>query len=146
MATAQLEYDRIHVRLQRERGNAKDKFCIWCGTPAHDWALQNAEGRKYSEDLSDYAPMCRPCHLKLDWSARWGNPTYRERRSEASREMWKDPEHQALMKASGARVCARRRACEACGMVSHPGGIGRHQQISGHVGWSDLEEDPDGNG
>jgi hypothetical protein len=71
-------YDAVHERLRRFRGPAKAHACIECGTPAEQWAYQHTDpvplvsaiepsvGCEYSDDLSAYAPMCRPCHTALD--------------------------------------------------------------------------------
>lgn len=56
-------YKAFHLRLYRTRGRPFP--CSVCGTMqarAYDWA--NLTGRY--EDQSDYAPMCRSCHWKLD--------------------------------------------------------------------------------
>lgn len=70
----------VHRRLRRTRGKASDHKCVSCGSQAHEWAYQNTgdtqyakssdgvhwDSLPYSEDLDDYAPMCRSCHRKMD--------------------------------------------------------------------------------
>lgn len=70
----------VHEYLARERGPARNHTCVECGKPADEWAYQhtgetqygktsdgvNWDSLPYSEDLNDYAPMCRSCHRRLD--------------------------------------------------------------------------------
>lgn len=68
-------YSAVHYRLIRSRGSARDYDCVRCGDIACDWAYNHsaehekrdeASGLPYSTDLSDYLPLCRACHMKLD--------------------------------------------------------------------------------
>lgn len=52
----------LHKRLYRKHGKASAHKCK-CGKKATDWALV---GRKYSDDIKDYKPMCRLCHVQMD--------------------------------------------------------------------------------
>ena len=70
-----MTYYTVHDRLRRTRGKATSLECVQCGERARDWAYQHtssdekvdpATGRVYSDDPSDYAPMCRKCHIILD--------------------------------------------------------------------------------
>lgn len=69
-----LTYDAAHDRVKRSRGPASSHACAQCEGPAEDWAYQHMAddpliddiGRPYSDDLDDYAPMCRACHRALD--------------------------------------------------------------------------------
>ena len=65
----------VHTRLYKSRGYAREHSCIGCGRQALDWAYQytagakelvSTTGRRYSNDLDDYAPMCRRCHSRFD--------------------------------------------------------------------------------
>lgn len=58
------EYQRIHARVKREKGNAQQYRCIWkCGRTAHDWAwLHHLDPR----DWQSYRPMCGKCHRVYD--------------------------------------------------------------------------------
>lgn len=53
----------LHKRLHRAFGKASDKNCVDCGKKARDWS--NEKG-KYTDDLCDYKPRCRSCHVKKD--------------------------------------------------------------------------------
>jgi len=54
----------MHKRLHRNYGKAKDKKCANnCGRMAHDWACMK---QKYSDNILDYKPLCRSCHVKKD--------------------------------------------------------------------------------
>lgn len=53
----------LHKRLHRKYGPAKNHICKRCERQAHDWA--NTTG-KYTDQLKDYAPLCRSCHVKMD--------------------------------------------------------------------------------
>lgn len=73
-------YKIIHIRLREVRGPAKNYTCS-CGNPALQWAYQytgdpeyrDAEGGfPFSENMDDYAPMCRSCHTLLDMKHRPG--------------------------------------------------------------------------
>ena len=67
-------FQAVHSRLYRSRGYAREHKCIGCGGQALDWAYQYSagsselvlEGRRYSSNLDDYAPMCRSCHSAFD--------------------------------------------------------------------------------
>ncbi len=53
----------IHRRLHRKYGKASDHKCVDCGSQAKDWSL---EGEEYTDDIKDYKPRCRSCHVKYD--------------------------------------------------------------------------------
>lgn len=55
----------LHKRIHRAYGAAKQFPCSkrGCKNQAHDWA--NMSG-KYTDNVKDYKPMCRSCHVKLD--------------------------------------------------------------------------------
>ena len=53
----------LHRRIHRQYGAAKNYKCHDCGKPAHDWS--NNAG-KYTDNIEDYVPRCRSCHVKLD--------------------------------------------------------------------------------
>ncbi len=54
----------LHRRLHRKHGAAKDHLCVDCGNKALDWSLKY--GREYSENIDDYEPRCRRCHVLYD--------------------------------------------------------------------------------
>lgn len=59
----------LHRRIHRKYGSAKSKYCVRkCGRVAKDWALK--EGKTYSDNIHDYEPLCRKCHIAQDkhWS------------------------------------------------------------------------------
>lgn len=65
------EYKRMHARLRKLRGPARDYDCIDCGQTAAEWSLSadsslyGIESRKtfpYSQNVEDYAPRCTKCH------------------------------------------------------------------------------------
>lgn len=162
-------YYKIHQDLKRQKGKAAEHRCA-CGAPARDWAYQpnpanektdGYTGRSYSEDLEDYAPMCRPCHLNLDSALRAGKtggttPEAKARHRAGAakgnqahaRRMESDPGYAARTteilrqngRTAGAKGRNRRRKCADCSMVSHPVGIGRHQAATGHTNYT--EETP----
>lgn len=55
----------LHKRIHRRYGSAKKQKCgvVYCKNMAHDWA--NISG-KYTDNILDYMPMCRSCHVKKD--------------------------------------------------------------------------------
>lgn len=53
----------IHRRLHRKYGPASNFKCIDCDKKALDYS--NEEGN-YTDDIKDYKPRCRSCHLKKD--------------------------------------------------------------------------------
>jgi hypothetical protein len=74
-------YRAAHTRVQAARGHASSYLCADCGRPAAEWAYQhgdpdelvavvNGKPRHYSLDSDRYAPMCRPCHRRLDTAQR----------------------------------------------------------------------------
>lgn len=66
-------YMRVHMRLRRTFGPAKTRTCP-CGAQAREWAyisspneqIDPANGLRYSDDLSDYKALCKPCHERFD--------------------------------------------------------------------------------
>jgi rubredoxin len=74
-------YRAAHTRVQAARGHATAYRCEGCGGPAVDWAYRhddpaelvdvvNGKPRHYSLDSDRYAPLCRPCHRRLDHAHR----------------------------------------------------------------------------
>lgn len=74
-------YRAAHMRVVAARGHASSYLCADCGQPAQDWAYQcldpdervavvNGTPLRYSLDSDQYAPMCRPCHRRLDHAIR----------------------------------------------------------------------------
>ena len=53
----------IHRRLGRWFGKASQFPCFDCGKKAHDWSNENGN---YTDDIKDYRPRCRSCHVKKD--------------------------------------------------------------------------------
>ena len=53
----------LHKRLYRKYGKASDRECIDCGKTARDWS--NTTGN-YTDNIKDYVPRCRKCHVKAD--------------------------------------------------------------------------------
>lgn len=53
----------LHKRIHRKHGKASDKKCFDCGNQARDWS--NDSGN-YTDDIKDYVPRCRSCHVKKD--------------------------------------------------------------------------------
>lgn len=134
-------YRTVHFQLKVERGAARSHSCS-CGKPASDWAYQHSSenekiclesGRRYSENLWDYAAMCRSCHTVLDlvghprttghsaaiWASRRAN---RESHATFIEEM-----------SRSLKVTNRRRVkCEECEFESNPGNLGHHRRKTGH--------------
>jgi hypothetical protein len=157
-----MSYQSVHYRLVRDFGSASTHVCS-CSEPASDWAyqhtgqpLQAENGRLYSDDLSDYAPMCRRCHVNLDhkhdpdWLEGLRNhmkevgsrPKLPEQVSSAGKRggiaAYALPETQARVAATRARNHTERRTCRECLVTSTIAGLGRHQQVSGHRGYADA--------
>lgn len=59
-------YGTVHVRLLRTRGPARNYQCVDCGNAAREWSYNHAEFGRYSDDLDNYDPRCRACHVKFD--------------------------------------------------------------------------------
>ena len=70
-------YKAAHVKLYRRRGKAGGYLCVKCDERARDWSLRHrdprvhpemddATGMRYSMNVDDYDPMCKPCHLAYD--------------------------------------------------------------------------------
>lgn len=65
-------YQRAHEAVRRVRGKARDHICR-CGSPALQWAYLGSDnecvddrGRRFSMSVTDYTPLCAPCHVRLD--------------------------------------------------------------------------------
>lgn len=80
---AQPGYDAAHRRIHRTLGAATRFTCVECGAPANEWAYQGGDpdelitqpelrkehpNLRYSVNAEFYAPMCRPCHRRMDES------------------------------------------------------------------------------
>jgi hypothetical protein len=69
----QVSYAQAHLRLKIDRGRPVMHSCVTCGTTAREWAYVGGDpnelvenGKQYSLDQERYAPMCYPCHRRLD--------------------------------------------------------------------------------
>jgi hypothetical protein len=54
----------LHKRIHRQHGPAKNYDCVDCGNSALGWSL--ITGREYSDNIEDYEPHCRKCHVIYD--------------------------------------------------------------------------------
>lgn len=63
-------YWAIHAWVRRNK--PKPKECSKCGISGKAiwWANVSKE---YKRDLSDYVPLCCPCHRKMDYTDEWRN-------------------------------------------------------------------------
>lgn len=73
-------YAAVHMRIRRERGNAREYQCAapGCEKQARNWAWQHTgpyievepdrpdDARMWGTDIADYAPMCVPHAMRLD--------------------------------------------------------------------------------
>lgn len=75
-------YQAIHKRLFHHRGRAGDRLCVYCEAPAQGWALAgeakwcDKRGRRYTDDLNAYIPLCQSCHRQLDRTPCPHGPNY----------------------------------------------------------------------
>lgn len=53
----------LHKRLHRKYGSASNFPCADCGKKARDYSNETG---KYTDDIGDYKPRCRSCHVKKD--------------------------------------------------------------------------------
>jgi NAD-dependent SIR2 family protein deacetylase len=53
----------MHRRIHRKHGAASKHLCVDCGNQAKDWSLN---GTIYTDNVEDYSPRCRSCHVKRD--------------------------------------------------------------------------------
>lgn len=162
-----MTYHEAHEAVKAARGAAAAYPCVECGSPARDWAYQHEgepeavseTGAPYSTDVSAYAPMCRGCHLRLDYAhgtvrgfaTFWPTATeeYRAKHSAVATEnavkareglqaKLADPVEGARIRAAqwgGLSQGQMRRRCSVCGLEANTGGLARHQKSSGHEGW-----------
>lgn len=64
MTTAEIKLRHDWVRYYK--GKPSKYMCLSCKTnPAKDWSNV---GHKYRKLLDDYIPLCRKCHIHLDWT------------------------------------------------------------------------------
>jgi hypothetical protein len=74
-------YSAAHQAVRKEFGPASSHVCVLCGGQAKDWgymgdgesdpcAAQAPRGQWYSTDVTQYRPLCRPCHGQLDRTGR----------------------------------------------------------------------------
>lgn len=136
-----MKYFQVHYVLKQKFGPAREHTCS-CGAKAAEWAYQHTGVAMfdenfqlwYSEDLSDYAPMCLSCHNKLD--VRLEHMSRAGKLGMAAADT--NPVMKLHKKALSLLNRTARRRC-SCGFVSVRTGMGRHQQVSGHVGFEDVE-------
>lgn len=91
--------DNLHQNLRRHKGSASAHRCIGCGGQGYDWAFQHTGP---ADNPENYAPMCRSCHRKLDYSK--GTPipstlarTTFEQRAKGGRNTWKNRERRGMV-------------------------------------------------
>jgi len=53
----------LHRRLHRKYGAASQFKCHDCPKQAKDYSNETG---KYTDDIADYRPRCRSCHVKRD--------------------------------------------------------------------------------
>lgn len=135
------DYFQVHYALKRDFGPAREHLCS-CGRQAEEWAWQHTGNPLFEEsikcwfstDKSDYAPMCKSCHTKLDLRLEHLSTAGKLGMAVADRnpKMKAHKKHISFLNRTARRRCT-------CGFVSVRTGLGRHQQVSGHVGFEDIE-------
>ena len=53
----------LHRRIHKKYGKASAHKCVDCPKQALDWSL---DGTVYTDNIEDYSPRCRSCHLHYD--------------------------------------------------------------------------------
>lgn len=53
----------LHKRLYRKHGKASQYQCNDCDRSACDWSNETGN---YTDNLADYVPRCRKCHVAYD--------------------------------------------------------------------------------
>lgn len=153
----------VHRLLRQKFGPARDHACS-CGAPAEEWAYQHTsknelkdeKGSPYSEDLADYAPMCKRCHRNLDADSYRANgqrngkiggailaqrvkedPEFRESITNRVRghhvKMKTDPATKAAYREKMKETNSRTLPC-SCGRSFNPGNLVLHTRATGHEG------------
>lgn len=64
----------VHQRLRKERGSAREHYCVDCGRSAAHWSYDHQadderhdpEKGPYTTDISHYQPRCVSCHKRFD--------------------------------------------------------------------------------
>lgn len=73
------EYGRIHYRARKALAGSTCEHCgtadrieaaLWPGTDPSRLRVDPATGCRYSIEVSDYHPLCHPCHFKMDAEGR----------------------------------------------------------------------------
>lgn len=65
----------LHKRLYRKHGKASAHLCFdGCSRQARDWSNETGN---YTDDIKDYVPRCRKCHVKKDGNGQNGVKTWR---------------------------------------------------------------------
>lgn len=167
-------YDQVHAGLLWYWGKASEYRCDVCAGTARNWAyLYNTDnqiidndGRKYSENFWDYAPMCRSCHRKHDYrldpelreAHRLGGikggkaspidvAALRERGRRGGQTMKKRFANDAEFRERMSNLTRERMAnapklvCTTCGLISIRPSMGRHLSSSGHAGFEAVEKE-----
>ena len=107
-------YARLHAKLRRERGVARDLLCSECEGQASEWAqIHDTDGTDLNKH---YKPMCKKCHHAYDYE-NW-NQGIKERDTSnnsialtnANRARWRDPKWRAKMSKAVAESNRRRAA------------------------------------
>lgn len=67
--TTGMDYDSLHRYLRKTYGNANfcsNPDCQTKNPKRFEWAL--IKGKKYSKIITDYIPLCCPCHRRYDFT------------------------------------------------------------------------------
>lgn len=135
-------YLGAHKAVIRVFGAAKRYACVICGTQAAQWAYNHQDKDErvgsgaypftYSFDVLYYQPMCVPCHRKLDYAE---NPVVKGVRAAQLAEVRSTQAFKGGTSRAMTRLNQQRRKCATCGLVSLPGGLGKHLKAQKHEGW-----------
>jgi hypothetical protein len=69
----EISYGGMHIRIRDNRGPASEHPCVDCGSQAYEWSYDHTglnerveDGLRYSTDIGQYSPRCKPCHKAFD--------------------------------------------------------------------------------
>lgn len=116
--------------------------CCFCGEPVEPrsqpldstaFVVHHDDEDRSNSDPSNLSAAHHGCHV----GHHFGQPASVAKRT--ATRLSREPDYFAnIARLGGRAVGTRRLRCDECGLTSNPGGLARHQSVSGHSGRTRL--------